>query len=92
MRNSLAGRMPPIALNVPHDIAKPSLTGRSPRDLLARYFGDRPVSEGFAMSCGTLSAIGGIRPASEFRMALHDPLLNRTLEHHYVTGALPVIA
>ena len=64
----------------------------TPMDLLARYFGDRPVSEGFAMSCGTLSAIGGIRPASEFRMALHDPLLNRTLEHHYVTGTLPVIA
>ena len=64
----------------------------TPVDLLARYFGERQVSEGFAMSCGTLSAIGGIRPASEFRMALHDPVLNRTLEHTYTTRSLPVIA
>jgi len=64
----------------------------TPMDLLQRYFAGQPVSEGFAMSCGTLSAIGGIRPASAFRMALHDPVLNRTLEHHYVTGALPVVA
>lgn len=64
----------------------------TPMDLLNRYFTDRQVEEGFAMSCGTLSAIGGIRPSNEFRMALHDPLLNRTLEHTYITGSLPVIA
>lgn len=64
----------------------------TPLDLLSRYFTAGQVEEGFAMSCGTLSAIGGIRPASEFRMALHDPVLNRTLEHTYITGSLPVIA
>ena len=64
----------------------------TPLDLLTRYFAAGQVEEGFAMSCGTLSAIGGIRPASEFRMALHDPVLNRTLEHTYITGSLPVIA
>ncbi|WP_338563853.1 DUF2848 domain-containing protein [Erwinia sp. E_sp_B04_7] len=64
----------------------------TPPDLLARYLGDGSVKEGFAMSCGTLGAIGGIRPSSEFRMALHDPILGRTLEHHYCTGALPVVA
>ncbi|GAA3598370.1 hypothetical protein BIY27_02595 [Gibbsiella quercinecans] len=64
----------------------------TPMDLLARYFGEQPVAEGFAMSCGTLSAIGGIRPSSEFRMALHDPVLNRTLEHTYITASLPVIS
>ncbi|MBD9659125.1 DUF2848 domain-containing protein [Pantoea sp. PNT03] len=64
----------------------------TPLDLLSRYFAAGQVEEGFAMSCGTLSAIGGIRPASKFRMALHDPVLNRTLEHTYITGSLPVIA
>jgi hypothetical protein len=64
----------------------------TPLDLLSRYFSTSQVEEGFAMSCGTLSAIGGIRPSSEFRMALHDPVLNRTLEHTYITGSLPVIA
>ncbi|MRS20865.1 DUF2848 domain-containing protein [Enterobacteriaceae bacterium RIT692] len=64
----------------------------TPLDLLSRYFSTGQVEEGFAMSCGTLSAIGGIRPSSEFRMALHDPVLNRTLEHTYITGSLPVIA
>lgn len=64
----------------------------TPLDLLSRYFVAGQVEEGFAMSCGTLSAIGGIRPSSEFRMALHDPVLNRTLEHTYITGSLPVIA
>lgn len=64
----------------------------TPQDLLARYLNGEMAEEGLAMSCGTLSALGGIRPASEFRMALHDPVLNRTLEHAYRTGALPVVA
>ncbi|WP_182058656.1 DUF2848 family protein, partial [Pantoea sp. ME81] len=64
----------------------------TPQDLLSRYLNDSPAKEGLAMSCGALGAIGGIRPSSEFRMALHDPQLNRTLEHAYCTGALPVVA
>lgn len=64
----------------------------TPPDLLARYLQESEVKEGLAMSCGTLSAIGGIRPAQSFRMALHDPVLGRTLEHHYRTGILPVVA
>jgi len=64
----------------------------TPQDLLARYLNGSTAQEGLAMSCGTLGAIGGIRPSSEFRMALHDPVLNRTLAHAYSTGALPVVA
>ncbi|MEI2264860.1 DUF2848 domain-containing protein [Erwinia sp. CGal63] len=64
----------------------------TPQDLLARYLAGEKPEEGLAMSCGTLSAIGGIRPSSEFRMALHDPVLGRTLEHVYQTAALPVVA
>jgi len=64
----------------------------TPQDLLARYLDGEAAEEGLALSCGTLSTIGGIRPASEFRMALHDPVLGRTLEHAYRTGSLPVVA
>lgn len=64
----------------------------TPQDLMTRYLEGEEAQEGVAMSCGTLGAIGGIRPASEFRMALHDPVLKRTLEHAYCTGALPVVA
>ncbi|NIF22775.1 DUF2848 domain-containing protein [Candidatus Pantoea multigeneris] len=64
----------------------------TPQELLARYLEGAEAREGMAMSCGTLGAIGGIRPASEFRMSLHDPVLKRTLEHAYQTGALPVVA
>ncbi len=64
----------------------------TPQELLGRYLNGSTAQEGLAMSCGTLGAIGGIRPASAFRMALHDPVLNRTLEHAYCTGTLPVVA
>lgn len=64
----------------------------TPQELLTRYLEGETAADGLAMSCGTLSTIGGIRPASEFRMALHDPVLGRTLEHAYRTGALPVVA
>ncbi|MCZ4060940.1 DUF2848 family protein [Pantoea sp. LMR881] len=53
----------------------------TPQELLGRYLNGSTAQEGLAMSCGTLGAIGGICPASAFRMALHDPVLNRTLEH-----------
>jgi hypothetical protein len=47
---------------------------------------------GSLMSCGTVGAIGGIRPAKHFIMQLFDPILNRTLEHEYQIEALPVIS
>jgi hypothetical protein len=47
---------------------------------------------GSMMSCETVGAIGGIRPAPKFVMQLFDPILNRTLEHAYKIEALPVIA
>jgi len=65
---------------------------RTPWDLLTRYLGDTPPDDGLAMSCGTLAAIGGIRPASEFRMELVDEVLGHTLRHQYRSVELPVIA
>lgn len=45
-----------------------------------------------AMFCGTLGAIGGVRPASFYRMSLSDPVLGRVLELTYRVSSLPVIA
>jgi len=59
---------------------------RSPEDLLGRY----PLRDGHAMFCGTLAAIGGIRPGSVFRMELADPVLGRKLRHEYTVRTLPV--
>lgn len=66
---------------------------RSPADLLARYGAGHPApAEGFAMTCGTVGAIGGIRPSASFRMELFDPRLSRRITHAYRCVALPVIA
>jgi len=60
---------------------------RSPEDLMQRYGGLRPAT---AMFCGTLAAIGGIRPAGRFGMELEDPVLKRKLSHEYRIKVLPV--
>lgn len=65
---------------------------RHPRELMALRPGGPALPPGTAMFCGTLGAIGGIRPAPRFAMRLHDPVLGRTLEHAYDVSALPVIA
>jgi hypothetical protein len=62
---------------------------RAPDDLVAR---GPALPPGSAMFCGTLGAIGGIRPSTRFAMELHDPVLGRTLRHAYDVQPLPVIA
>lgn len=62
---------------------------RTPGDLIAGYGGLPP---GSAMSCGTVGAIGGIRPSSSFAMALYDPRSGRSLRHQYAIEVLPEIA
>lgn len=44
-----------------------------------------------AMLCGTFAAIGGVRRTPKFRMSLHDPVLNRTIEAEYQTIELPAV-
>jgi len=64
---------------------------RSPLDLLKRFASHGGAfDEGSAMLCGTLPAIGGIRPAERFEIELEDPVLQRTLRHSYSVAALPV--
>jgi hypothetical protein len=65
---------------------------RHPRDLLARRPGGPGLPPGTAMFCGTLAAIGGIRPATRFAMELRDPVLGRVLRHAYDIEVLPVVA
>lgn len=62
---------------------------RTPADLISRY--GTLLSPGTIMFCGTLAAIGGIRPASRFEVELTDPVLNRTLRHAYDIDILPVV-
>lgn len=61
----------------------------------------RPLAElmaggGFAdrsaMLCGTLAAIGGVRPATEYQMALEDPAKGRKIALTYSVETLPIIA
>ncbi len=61
-------------------------------DLLSGYSNDSTFSDGFFMSCGTLGAIGGIRPSARFEMSLHDPKLSRTISASYEIQSLPLIS
>jgi hypothetical protein len=63
---------------------------RAPADLLARY--EHEFAPGTAIFCGTLAAIGGIRPATRFEMELEDPVLGRSMRHAYDVDALPVVS
>lgn len=63
---------------------------RPAADLIARY--GSPLAPNTVMYCGTLAAIGGIRPATRFEMELEDPVLGRTLKHAYGVNALPVVS
>jgi hypothetical protein len=66
---------------------------RSPLDLAERYTGSAGgLPEGVGMSCGTVPAIGGIRPADDFTMELFDPRTGRSISHHYALDVLPEIA
>lgn len=50
------------------------------------------LAPGTAMMCGTFGAKGGVRPASQFRMEMHDPASDRRITHLYRSEPLPVIA
>lgn len=71
----------------------PLSTLRTPQDLIAGYTGGAAVlPAGAGMTCGTVGAIGGIRPAADFTMELFDPRRQRTLRHSYHVDSLPVVA
>lgn len=63
-----------------------------PMDLVKEKFNDGELPESTIMTCGTVPAIGGIRPAAKFIMQLFDPVLDRSLEYEYQMEILPEIA
>lgn len=64
---------------------------RHPADLIARYGGGKALPAGTVMMGGTMSAIGGIRPASRFEMELEDPAAGARISHAYDIEVLPVV-
>ncbi|HXP96784.1 MAG TPA: DUF2848 domain-containing protein [Telmatospirillum sp.] len=62
---------------------------KRPEDLIKRFGG---LAAGGVMFGGTIPAIGGIRPASRFRMEIEDPVLGRRIAHDYAIKYLPVAA
>jgi hypothetical protein len=67
-------------------------TLRTPQDLIAGFTGGVCLRDGVGMTCGTVSAIGGIRPAATFAMELHDPRRGRSIKHRYTVEILPEVA
>lgn len=59
---------------------------------LATLIKGAELRDGQAMLCGTLGAIGGVRPASSYKMMLLDPVLGRSIELAYSVEPLPVVA
>lgn len=61
-------------------------------DLLARDKGGeyQNFQQGSIMFCGTLPVIGELKPATAFTVELNDPILGRSIRHHYDCRFLPV--
>ena len=49
------------------------------------------LSDNSAMLCGTLGAIGGVRPARNYRMKLHDPIRHKSIRLAYSVSELPIV-
>ncbi|MCP5082143.1 MAG: DUF2848 domain-containing protein [Alphaproteobacteria bacterium] len=66
----------------------------APETLLELYAAEDQAKGGFSpgdvMFCGTLPAIGGVRPGARFEFELVDPVLNRRLTHGYAVVELPI--
>jgi hypothetical protein len=66
---------------------------RPPQELIEGFTGGAStLPAGTGMICGTVGAIGGIRPSRHFRLELHDPILGRSLHHSYAINPLPEVA
>jgi hypothetical protein len=68
----------------------PVTTMLDPLELIKLYGTTTSLPEGILMFCGTLPAMGGIRPSSRFDFELWDPVLDRTIRHAYNVVCLPV--
>jgi hypothetical protein len=64
---------------------------RDPRDLILGWQDNKRLPMGTVMFCGTMPAIGAIRPSPRFEMELDDPVLGRKISHAYEIQPLPVV-
>jgi hypothetical protein len=62
-----------------------------PMSLIGKFGGKNELEEGTLMFCGTLSALGGVRPSDLFEFELDDPVLGRKIQHRYRVRTLPVL-
>lgn len=63
---------------------------RMPDELMTQYAG-KGLPDDAVMFCGTLAAIGGVRPSPQFSFELNDPVLGRKIAHAYEITELPVL-
>lgn len=63
---------------------------RLPDELMTQYAG-KGLPDDAVMFCGTLAAIGGVRPSPQFSFELNDPVLGRKIAHTYEITELPVL-
>jgi len=61
-----------------------------PRELIRGHARSDTLPDHTLMFCGTLAAKGGVRAAQHFAFELEDPVLKRTIQHHYRTVTLPI--
>lgn len=70
---------------------------RRPEDLVSAYLDERGLAAdgglpvGTVIFCGTLPAIGGIRPSGRFDMTLEDPAREERIEHSIDIKMLPTV-
>lgn len=59
---------------------------------LAELIGASGFGDNAGMLCGTLGAIGSVRPAQHYRMELDDPILSRKITLEYKVKPLPIVS
>ena len=59
---------------------------------LRELISNAALPDSSAILCGTLGAIGGVRPATRYRMLLEDPKLSRRITLDYSVRTLPIVA
>ncbi|CAH1649608.1 conserved hypothetical protein [Hyphomicrobiales bacterium] len=62
-----------------------------PEEIVKGFEGRDSLPDGAAMFCGTLAALGGIRPAPKFEFEIEDSVLGRRIRHAYEIAELPVL-
>ena len=66
---------------------------RSADDLIRRFTGGKDtLAAGTVMFCGTVVAIGGVRPSERFEVELEDPASGDKLTLGYDVDELPVVS